>query len=444
MRGSCHWPTTASPSILVRLSTARTPLANDYLADSSQACAKFTKTDLTLFIHPSTPDDDPYNDLISLAGHSFVCQSRELASSLPSFIWNLPYRACTMQPHGAPETRMQNAFGPLPVELFLSCLDQLVGTHDGRTPIAYEPTHEVTKTLRALTFVSRTAYICASRYLYTHCLYISDASRHSLFRRTFNLDLGNHPLALEYGQAGRNEELFTEADIQRHVTSLFISPERAEYCKIRKTPRVRLPQMIDLCMTIGSTLKRLVIDFNPVYVPTSEQVTIKPYCTSRGIFLQMPNLEELVCSYETSDYFCFPPPNLKRLAMTANDMEPFRLDFFFMQSSLEMLFMIRPERLTAGHVDELFRRYHGRHLDVVFVDLNKNHFTPSDTRDWTADDKVTVWEVDVPNGFYSDDEDLILADNWIWTHGVRGDLWEQDKRQMRSWTEVETMLAGVP
>ena len=339
---------------------------------------------------------------------------------------------------------MQNAFGPLPVELYLNCLDQLVGTRDGRTPVAYEPSHRVTRTLRALTLVSRTAYIHASRYLYTYCLYLNDATRHSCFRRTLDLDLGNHPLALEYGQAGRNEQLFTEADIRRHMTSLFISPARSERCTVNRTPRIRLPQIIDLCMAIGSTLKRLAIDINPVYVPGLEQIIMKPYCSSRNIFLKMPNLEELICSYDTSDYFSFPPPNLKRLAMTANDMEPSHLDFYFMQSSLEMLFIIRPEVLTKRHIDELFTRYNGRHLDIVFVDLNNNHATPRRTREWTADDKVTIWEADVPVGFYGDDEDLILTDNWIWTHGVRGDLWEQDKRRMRSWAEVQRILAGAP
>ncbi|KAL1604010.1 hypothetical protein SLS60_005602 [Paraconiothyrium brasiliense] len=341
-----------------------------------------------------------------------------------------------MQPS---DTHIQNAFGSLPVELFLNILDQLVGTRDGRVPIAYSPSHPATKALRALTLVSRTVYLCASRYLYTYCLYLNDVTRHSCFRRTLGLDLGNHPLALGYGQAGRNEELFHDADVQRHVFSLFISPARSDSCG--RTPRVRLPQVIDVCLTVGSTLKRLAIDFNPVYVPVSEQVLMKPYCSSRNIFLHMPNLEELICSYDTSDYFQYPPPNIKRLAMTANEMDPTHLDFYFMVSSLETLFILRPKLLHARHIDELFDRYNGRHIDIVFVDVNENHLTPKYTRDWTPEDHVTIWEADVPMSYYGDDDELILCDDWIWTHGVYGGLWDQDKRRMRSWSEVERALA---
>lgn len=345
---------------------------------------------------------------------------------------------------------MQKAFGTLPAELFLNVLDQLVGTRNGKLPIAYELSHPVTKALRALTLVTRTVYLVASRYLYNHCIYLQSANNLAYFRRTLGIDLGScHPLVLEHGQAGRNEKLFNEADIPRHVTALFISPAKAKQCIAGSMPQVgmplvRLPQIIELCLSIGSTLKRLAIDFNPVYVPASEQVLMKPYCSSRNIFLHMPNLEELVCSYETLDYFRYPPPNLKRMAMTANDIQSHHLEFYFMQSSLEALFFIRPKELSAVQIDELFSKYKGRHLDIVFVDVNSHHLTPRNTRDWTPEDTVMIWEADVPTSFYGDDDDLVLSDNWIWTHGVKGDLWEQEKRRMRSWSEVERSLTGTP
>lgn len=337
-----------------------------------------------------------------------------------------------MDQHASKATRIQKTFGSLPVELFLNVLDQLVGSHDGRTPVAYEPSHPATKALRALTLVSRAVYLCASRYLYANCLYLDNVTRHTYFRRTLGFDLGNHPLALRYGQAGKNEDLFNAAEIQQHMVSLFISPARSDSCGA--TPRVRLPQVIDLCLKVGPTLKRLAIDFDPVYVPVSERILMKPYGRRHNIFLQMLNLEELICSYETLDYFQYPPPNLKRLAMTANHLDP---SYFELMSSLEALFFIRPEFLRARDIDEYFFRYSGRHIDIVFVDVNSNHLTPESTRDWKSDDRVTIWETDVPKSFYGDDEDLILCDSWIWTHGVKGDLWEQDKRRMRSWSEVE-------
>lgn len=339
-----------------------------------------------------------------------------------------------MQPGAAVDQDMQRVFASLPVELFLNVLDQLVGTRDGRQPVAYAPSDLITKTLRALTLVSRNAYLLSSRYLYTGCLYLDDCTKYARFRRTLSLELGNHPEALEYGQAGRNDDLFYEADIQRHITSLFISPHKTEMCG---SPMIRLPQVIDLCTTIGSSLKRLAMDLQPVYAPGSEILRVKPQCGANNIFMHMPHLEELVCSYDVPDYFPYPPPNLKRLAITFQDMSETHLDFCFSISSLDVLFFLRPPELSAANIDALFERYKGRHLNVVLVDVNAHHLTPRDTRDWKPDDKVSIWEVDVPTSYYGDEDDLLLCDGWMWSHGVQGTLWAQQKRRMKDWGEIQ-------
>jgi hypothetical protein len=124
--------------------------------------------------------------------------------------------------------RMRRAFSKLPLELFLNVLDQLVGTTDDRHPVAYEQSNAITKTLRALTLVSRDTYLIASRYLYSNCLYLDNCTSYARFRRTLGLDLGYHPQALQYGEAGRNDELFSEAEILRHITSIFISPAEVQ------------------------------------------------------------------------------------------------------------------------------------------------------------------------------------------------------------------------
>jgi hypothetical protein len=333
---------------------------------------------------------------------------------------------------------MERAFASLPLEMFLNVLDQLVGTDNGLLPIAYSSSHIITKALRALTLVSRTSYIVASRYLYANCLYLDNSTNYARFRRTIGLDLGHHPQTIKYGEAGRNDLLFREADIPRFITSLFISPMKTERCG---HGMVRLPQIIDLCKTIGRTLKKLAMDLQPVYTPYSEVISVKPHLATNNIFLYMPNLEELVCSYDVSDYFPYPPPNLKRLAMTFQSMGAAYLDFCFAVSSLEVLICLRPEHLEAFHIDELFARYKGQHLDIVFVDVSANHVTPRDTRDWKDDDKITMWEVDVPKSYYGDEDDVVLCDGWIWTHGVQGTLWGQEKRRMLSWTEIEARLA---
>ncbi|KAJ4372031.1 hypothetical protein N0V83_003804 [Neocucurbitaria cava] len=337
--------------------------------------------------------------------------------------------------------QLQGAFSTLPPELFLNVLDQLVGTRDGQQPVAYGPSNTITKALRALTLVSRNIYTIATRYLYTHCLYVDNCTNYARLRRTLSLSLGYHPQALKYGQAGRNEKLFAKADALRYTASAFISPTKTNKDD-SGTTMVRLPQIIDLCSVIGPTLKRLILDLQPVYTPASEVERVKPYTSENNIFLNMPNLEELVVSFDVVEYFPFPPFGLKRLAITVQEMQGSQLDFCFSTSSLQILVFLRPPELASTDIDRMFAAYKGASLDVILVDVNSNHRTPRGTRSWTDNDKVRIWEADVATSFYGDDNNLILCDNWIWTHAVDGTLWTQSKRRMASWVEVQRRLAG--
>jgi hypothetical protein len=342
-----------------------------------------------------------------------------------------------------PEPRTQRAFSKLPLELFFNVLDQLVGTYDGLPMIAYEQSTTVTKALRALTLVSRNTYLIASRYLYSNCLYLDNCTSYERFRRTLGLDLGYHPQALHYGEAGRNDELFSKADISRYITSIFVSPaEMQRTTEEKTTPLIRLPQIIDLCSTIGPALKRLALDFGPVHATPSQVEMIRPHVLENNIFANMPALEELIVSYHVSSYFRFPPRNLKRLAITAQDLDNTDWEFCFSITSLEILVFLRPIELSALVIDEMFDAYKGKSLDIVLVDVNWNHRTPRETRSWQNKDTVRIWEADVPVNFYGNDDNLILCDNWIWTHGVKGTLWSQEKRRMAPWEDIERRLAG--
>jgi hypothetical protein len=348
----------------------------------------------------------------------------------------------TTQPPASVGRPMQRAFASLPPELFLDVLDQLVGTPHGCLPIAYAPSDPVSKALRALTHVSRNTYLLASRYLYDHCVYLDNCTNYARFRRTMGLGLEwAHPEALDYGEAGRNNQLFGEADIMRSITSMFISPEKTKNCT-KTMPLVRLPQIIDLGLVIGATLKRLAIDLQPTYTPRSEILTVMPHTASKNIFLHMPLLEDLICSYDVPEYFPRPPPNLKRLAMTFQDMTATYLDFCFSISTLEILVFLRPRELSAGDIDELFSRYHGRHLDVVLVDVWHNFATLSGTRDWTEEDRVAIWEAVVPSEPYAGEDELVLCDGWMWTHGVQGTLWTQEKRRMADGRETQEQISA--
>lgn len=356
-----------------------------------------------------------------------------------------------MQPRWQPEAdRSHKAFSSLPIELFLHVLDQLVATRDGTRPIAHAPSDSIGKTLRALAQVSRDIYPVASRYLYAYCLYLGTCTGYARFRRTLGLHLGSHPQALGYGQAGRNEKLFLEADILRHISSVFISPY-VEEVEGDIPPRVRLPQVIDLFNTIGPTLRRLVMDLEPIYAPASEVERIKPHISTNNVFGSMVSLEELVCSYDTTDYFPYPPPNLKRLAITQAGMDDPLLRFTSSIPKLQTVFILRNPDMDAMDIEQILTEAPPRTtspystpLDIVLVSVYANHRTPEATRDWTPEDTVRFWEIDVPKGYYEDvDDDMILCDSWIWEHAVRGTLFKQEKRRMKSWNQIQKELEAI-
>lgn len=332
----------------------------------------------------------------------------------------------------------------LPLDLFLNVLDQLVGFPDGRHTI-FDPSSHVTRTLRALTLTSRTTYIFASRYLYRHCLYLGDCVSYTCIRRTLGISLGTHPQSLASGQAGRNDELWHDAKAPRYIASVFISPTEPKSTnpsKAQSTYMVRLPHIIDLFSIIGGTLKRLILDMRPFYSPPSDGENQRFSQSEMNVLSGMPNLEELVASYDVPDYFRLPPPNLKKLAITTQDLHDIALRFCFSVSMLQTLVILRPVDLNAADIDGLFTAYIGQSLDIVLVDVNSNHRTPENTRNWTDSDKVRIWEVDVPTSFYGDDDNLILCDSWIWAHATKGTLWSQANRKMVSWSDIQRRLVG--
>ncbi|KAJ8111613.1 hypothetical protein OPT61_g5835 [Boeremia exigua] len=204
------------------------------------------------------------------------------------------------------------------------------------------------------------------------------------------IDLGSsHPQSLAYGQAGRTDTLWGDAKIAQSITSIFISPmvlSNAESRHMHNTAMIRLPHVVDLCNIIGLTLKRLVLDIQPVHSTPGEAESVGLSRRETNVFLGMANLEELVASYDVLDYFHVPPPSLKRLAITIQDIHDLAMSFCFCLSTLQTLILLRPLELSAADINSLFTSYKGQSLDIVLVDVNSNHRTPEHTRDWTDGD----------------------------------------------------------
>jgi hypothetical protein len=343
--------------------------------------------------------------------------------------------------HLPKEISKQQTLSILPLELFLHVLDQLVGARDSLQPVAHRPSDTKSKTLRSLTLVSRSIHLIASKYLYAYCIHLDNHASCNLFRRTLGLDVLHHSRASRFAKLGRNNHLFAIRETPQYITSAFISPIGTQRDGDTASP-IRIRQVIDLCNMIGLTLKRLVMNLQPMCTATSDTEAVGRHFHENNMALSMPHLEELVTSHNVLDLFTVAPRSLKRLAVTLQEVNDARMKSCFSMSSLEMLVYLRPPELSAQDIDSIFSSYQGRGLDVILVDVNSNHRTPTGTRDWGDDDAIKIWEVDVPTSFYGDENELVLCNDFVWTHGENGTLWNQSKRRMASWAEIRRRLEG--
>jgi hypothetical protein len=343
-----------------------------------------------------------------------------------------------------PESRLgaQRAFSVLPIELFLNVLDELIARVNDQQPIAYEPSNSVTKTLYSLTLVSRDTNPVATKYLYSYCCWLSNRTNTGLLCRTLGVGLASPAQAVNHAPDPLHDgHIFSK--ISRSITSAFICPDythgTGRYDD--SMPRIRLPQVIALCKTIGPNLKRLVIDLTLFLGDWHGSEAFNSSLGDNNIFSHMLNLEELVASYNVLDFFPSAPPNLKRLALPIQDFGESQINFCF-STALQTLVLRRPIQLQAKDIEVIFSCFGGKSLDVIFVDVNSNHRTPVGTRSWETEDTVRIWEADVPVSYYGDFDEIKLCEDYIRSHGINGTLWTQDKRRMASWADIQRRLAG--
>lgn len=341
----------------------------------------------------------------------------------------------------APSTdTTSQTFGPLPAELLLNVLDQLVQARGAHRPVPFPHSDDVIKTLRSLTLVSRGIYPIATKYLYSNHIWLDSPATFYRFCTALKLNRQRHVLAnKEIVQQNRG---FAQFDLSRYITSVYISPRTEKIDWSLWTLAVRLPAIFSLCCSLSSTLKRLHLNLWPTIMFFERMRDIGSEYMHCNMFARMLRLEELVISWDAIGYFQRPPPNLKRLAVGGDSFDQLETIFYLSAPSLETLILFRPVELSANMIETFFDSYHGKSLDIILFENNFNHRTPEGTRDWTPDDAVRIWEADVPLSFYGDDEPLVLCNQWMWDQAMAGTLWNQTQRRMMSWTEVQKRLAG--
>jgi hypothetical protein len=320
----------------------------------------------------------------------------------------------------------------LPTELFIYILDQLTEADNGRR-LAFEPSDAVTKTLRALTLVSRGMYFIASKYLYSRCICIRHSEKFHMLRRTLghNLELEGHPLTLITGAAARNDRLFSDAGTPKYITSISLSFNKGyegSFGVGRPRHYATSSHLINFFNAIGTNLKRLSLNVKSA---------AKDYMGSdRSLFSNMTQLEELVVNSKLVHFYEQAPPKLRRLAITSGSLWPASPPAKFCLSSplLEKLFIIAPRDLGSSHMDVLYSEYKGASLDVVFVVADFLIQRHVHTRDWPPDDAVRIWLWDVRT-YTNTDNRIDVCDKSIWARSLDGTMWNQEYLRLASSSE---------
>ena len=350
-------------------------------------------------------------------------------------------------------TSTNKGWSSLPVELHLHILDFLVESstphHQDHQPVALPPNHPTTRTLLALTRVSRIIYPLASSYLYANCLCINNEPSFARLYRTLSLHSSADPQLSQNTEPRRDEELWKQVDVLRHVNRAFLSPAEdkteGEECF---AAMMQFPHVVDVFAIIGAQLKRLVLVLSHEHISQMRDTNLmnpKSRLSSyrnKKVFPSMPLLEEAVINFDSRYTVSSLSPQLKRLCTTVYDEFDCMPGACFSIPSLETLVLLRPKGLAAVEIDAWFYTYQGESLDVILVDVNSNHLIPWLTRNFKEDDKVRIWEVDVPTSFYGDDDDIELCTTWIFEHARDGSLWETEKRRMEE--PQNTPLISAP
>ena len=305
----------------------------------------------------------------------------------------------------------------LPTELILHIVDCVLPANP-RALIP--PSHISTRTLLALTRVSRVTYREASRLLRQHCLYIDSSRR-----------LADLLLCIP-----RLVPTLQPALSLRHVTSLHLAPFGVSLDDQPTAMWVR-----ELFCEVCETLRRLVVQ-----MPFSSLDPLDDHLNVRRIlrdgFEQLTKLQEFVC---LGEYPSLSVPDahtdvwrlwlgLKRLALFGVPMNSHWLWWDIATlPELEHVALARPQHVGTTNIkDEYFHKLprNDRRLErkIKVVLLDAAYETPDlDTTRWKEIDpsgNMTVEVYEVPIPFYGDETPPELVTEWVKRGALDGTMWE--------------------
>ncbi|PHH67181.1 hypothetical protein CDD81_2950 [Ophiocordyceps australis] len=306
----------------------------------------------------------------------------------------------------------------LPVELLLHIVECLVPPRHARALLP--ASHACTKTLLALTRVSRALYPKASRLLRQHCAVLDSRQRLARYRECMARMVPTLP---------------APSPSLRHITWLHLAPFGASLDDEQTATWVR-----ELLCELSDTLRRLVVQmpFGSLD-PLNDHLSVRR--TLRTGFEQLSRLDEFVCLGEypalsvpdghTDVWRLW--PELRRVALFDVPLDSHWLWWDIATlPHLEHVLLARPQHLGATNIkDEYFHklprgdRRLGRHIRITLVDV-AYHLDRVDTARWGEIDSsglMTVEAVEVPLPFYGDETPQKLVTDWVRRRALDGTLW---------------------
>ena len=305
----------------------------------------------------------------------------------------------------------------LPPELILQIIEAVLPSRPGAILSA---SHPATKTLLALTLVSRVTYEAASRLLRQRCVSLDSSPRLGTFLRCLPRLVPTLPPTLSL----------------RGITTLYLRPFGRTLDDQPLALWVR-----ELFCEVCDSLRRLVVDMPFATMDRwSDHLSVRR--TLRDGFARLARLEEFVCvrdyptlsmaDDETDVWRLW--PELRRLVLfkVPVDNHWFWWDVATLPQ-LDTVVLPRPRNVAGVNVkDEYFHKLArddpllSREIRLVLVDVEKEHVPVVTTR-WAEIDpagRMTVEVYDVPTAFYGDEDADDLCSDWVRQAARNGSLWE--------------------
>ncbi|PHH85211.1 hypothetical protein CDD83_754 [Cordyceps sp. RAO-2017] len=304
----------------------------------------------------------------------------------------------------------------LPTELILHIVECVLPAN----PRALLPaSHAATKTLLALTRVSRATYQHASKLLRQRCLYLDSNRRLADVLVCMSRFVPTLPPTLPL----------------RHVTSLYLAPFASSLDELATAVRTR-----ELLCEVSETLRRLVvkIPFGSLD-PLDDHLNVRR--TLRHGFEQLTGLEEFACLGEypalsvpdahTDVWRLW--PNLRRLVLFGVPLNSHWLWWDIATlPELQHVVLARPQHVEVTNIkDEYFHKLPrqdprlGRKIKVMLLDA-AYEIADLDTTRWREIDpsgNMTVEVYEVPVSFYGDETAQELVTSWVKRGALEGTLW---------------------